>query len=127
FRGTRLRTAMAKSATAFSCSSSPAAAASEIRVRSRDSQSRMASTACIYRDIQGSYTQIQGMQGDRMGGLPPCPHAPMPPCPPSPHPGPKGLGLDKLLEAMQRAAEGYGIVLEQEIVSYEAWADYGAP
>src|SRR5690606_18330647 len=35
-----------------------------------------------------------------------------------------GPDMDKLLEAMQRATEAYGIVLEQEIASYGALADY---
>lgn len=35
-----------------------------------------------------------------------------------------GADMDKLLEAMQRATEAYGIVLEQEIQSYEVVADY---
>ncbi len=36
-----------------------------------------------------------------------------------------GVDMDKLLEAMQRATEAYGIVLEQEIAAYDAVADYG--
>lgn len=35
-----------------------------------------------------------------------------------------GADMDKLLEAMQRATEAYGIVLEQEIAAYDAVADY---
>ena len=35
-----------------------------------------------------------------------------------------GADMDKLLEAMQRATEAYGIVLEQEIAAYDALADY---
>ena len=35
-----------------------------------------------------------------------------------------GADMDKLLEAMQRATEAYGIVLEQEIQSSELVADY---
>src|SRR5690606_33863175 len=35
-----------------------------------------------------------------------------------------GADMDKLLEAMQRATEAYGIVLDQEIASYDALADY---
>ena len=35
-----------------------------------------------------------------------------------------GADMDKLLEAMQLATEAYGIVLEQEIQSYELVADY---
>src|SRR5690606_40802997 len=34
------------------------------------------------------------------------------------------LFRSKLLEAMQRATEAYGVVLEQEIAAYDAVADY---
>ena len=35
-----------------------------------------------------------------------------------------GADMDKLLEAMQLATEAYGIVLEQEMQSYDVVADY---
>ena len=35
-----------------------------------------------------------------------------------------GADMDKLLEAMQRATDAYGIMLEQEIAAYDALADY---